>query len=406
MARVASLSLIALLALTGCAGDRDSAASGSQRPASSEPGGAPAPARAERSAQRRDRGVRLVRVGAFEAPVYATAPEGDRRLFVVERGGTVRIVRDGRVLRRPFLDVSSATTTDGERGLLSLAFPRDYERSGRFYFYFTDRQGTLRVHEGRRSGASADRAEPGLGRTVITQPHAQYSNHNGGQIQFGPDGLLYLGPGDGGGGGDPTRSGQNLDTLLGKLVRIDPRAADGRPYRVPRDNPFVARPGARPEVYAYGLRNPFRFSFDRRTGDLTVADQGQDLYEEVNLAPRGSARGANFGWNVFEGRHRFRAGGAPGHRAPALERAHDDGYCSITGGYVVRDHSLGRLYGRYLYSDLCATGLRSVRLRGTRASADRALGIDVPGIVSFGEDGRGRVHAVSIEGPVLRLAPR
>ena len=386
-----------LILLAGCssgepAGNVGQTQAESPEPPAAEPAGA--------------RGVRLARVGRFEAPVYVTAPPGDRRrTFVVERGGTVRIAAAGRVLARPFLDLSRSTTTDGERGLLSLAFAPDYERSGLLYTYSTDRQGAIRIDEWRRS-ADPDRADPGSRRLVLRQPHDEYSNHNGGQVAFGPDGLLYFAVGDGGGGGDPLESAQDLGTLLGKMSRIDPRRDGSSPYVVPPTNPFRDRAGARPEIYALGLRNPFRFSFDARTGDLTLADDGQDEYEEIDFAPEGRARGANFGWDVWEGRHRHEDGRAAGHVRPTLERAHDAGYCSITGGYVVRDRALPGLYGRYVYGDLCASGLRSVRLTSRGARTDRPLGLRVPSLVSFGEDGRRRLHAVSIEGMVYRLAPR
>lgn len=400
-----------LLALSGCASGEEAA------PASSEERAEVSEAERDRAAavdeptaeraQRRDRGVRLASVGRFEAPIHVTAPPSDRRrVFVVERGGTVRVLRDGRRVARPFLDISSDLTTDGERGLLSMAFAPDYARSGRLYLYRTNRQGTILVEEWRRSRRSPDQADRASRRTVISMPHGEYPNHNGGQVAFGPDGLLYFGPGDGGGGGDPLENGQRLSSLLGKIVRIDPRRRSGRPYSVPSSNPFVRRSGARPEIYAYGLRNPFRFSFDRRTGDLTIADQGQDEYEEVNFAARGRARGANFGWDVFEGRHRYESGAAPGAREPAVELPHSDGYCSVTGGHVVRDRSLGRLYGRYVYSDLCSNGLRSVRLTASGGRADGPLRLSVPSIASFGEDARGRVYAISIEGPVYRLVAR
>jgi glucose/arabinose dehydrogenase len=392
------------MALPGCA-DEDRAAAPATVPA--EPARAQEEAPEARPAQRRRRGVRLRTVGRFEAPVYVTAPPRDRRrLFVVERGGTVRIVRGGRRLARPFLDVSRLTTTDGERGLLSIAFPPDYARSGRVYAYYTDRRGAIRLDEWRRSRASADRVNAGSRRTVLVQPHGEFSNHNGGQVQFARDGLLYFAIGDGGGGGDPLESAQDLGTLLGKMGRIDPRRDGGRAYRVPSANPYRGRSGARSEIYASGLRNPFRFSFDRRTGDLVIADQGQDTYEEVNFLPRGRGRGANLGWDVFEGRHPFESGSAPGALPPTFERAHAQGWCSITGGYVVRDRALAGLYGRYVYGDLCRRGLRSVRLTRAGARGDRAVGVSVSSLASFGEDGRGRVHAVSLEGPVYRLAPR
>ncbi|MEX2195377.1 MAG: PQQ-dependent sugar dehydrogenase [Thermoleophilaceae bacterium] len=350
--------------------------------------------------------LRLVRVGTFDSPTFVTAPPGDRnRVFVVEQGGTIRVVRNGRILRRAFLDIRRDVSSGGERGLLSMAFAPDYERSRRFYVYFTDRSGHTRVQEFLRSRRSADRADRRSRRQVLFQ-RQPFPNHNGGQLQFGPDRLLYVGMGDGGSGGDPQGNGQDLGTFLGKVLRIDPRRRGGRRYTVPRSNPFRGRRGARPEIYAYGLRNPWRFSFDRRTGALTLADVGQSAVEEVNYLREGRARGANFGWNVFEGRRRFTAGSAPGHVRPVLQRLHTEGACSITGGYVVRDRALRALYGRYVYGDFCEPRIRSALLRSGRARGDRATGLRVEGISSFGEDALGRVYVASLDGPVHRLAAR
>lgn len=389
-----------LLAAGGCAGltsGEDPEAMPTTAAPPARPGAAPA----------QSRGVRLVRVGTFESPTYVTAPPGDRRrVFVVEQRGTIRVIRGGRILRRPFLDIRGSVKAGGEQGLLSMAFAPDYARSRRFYVYFTDPGGDIRVQEFRRSRSSSDRADRRTRRAVISQEHSQFSNHNGGQLQFGPDGLLYMGFGDGGGAGDPLGSGQDLGTLLGKVLRIDPRRSGRRRYSVPRTNPFVGRSGARPEIYAYGLRNPWRFSFDRSTGDLTLADVGQSEVEEVDFARRGRARGANFGWSVFEGTRRFRDGTAPGHVPPVLQQLHSDGNCSITGGYVVRDRSLGSLLGRYVYGDFCLGRIRSALLRPGEARGDRATGLEVPSLSSFGEDARGRVYAASLDGPVYRLAPR
>jgi len=348
-----------------------------------------------------------VLVGRFDAPLYVTAPPGDRRrVFVVEQGGRIMVVRGGRRRARPFLDVSAQITSGGEQGLLSMAFAPDYASSRLFYIYVTDRAGDTLVLEYRRSAGDPDRAEPGSRRAVLAQQQPE-DNHNGGQLQFGPDGLLYIGLGDGGGAGDEhgrIGNGQSLDTLLGKILRIDPRASGGRRHRVPRSNPFVDRQGARPEIYAYGLRNPWRFSFDRRSGDLTIADVGQNAVEEVDFLHRGRAKGANFGWRVFEGRRRFAPGTARLHVPPVLQKLHADGWCSITGGYVVRDPGLPTLAGRYVYGDFCRGELRSVRLRAEGARDDRGLGLRVANLSSFGEDASGRVYAVSLDGPVYRLA--
>jgi glucose/arabinose dehydrogenase len=352
-------------------------------------------------------GVRLARVGVFQAPLYVTAPPGDRRrVFVVEQAGTIRVVRGGRRLSRPFLDIRALVQAGGEQGLLSLAFAPDYARTRRLYVYYTDRQGDQRVVEYR--AATADRAAPGSARLVLHMPDSE-SNHNGGLLKFGPDRLLYIGTGDGGGAGDrhgARGNGQSLSSLLGKLLRIDPRASAGRAYRIPRSNQFVGRAGARGEIYAYGLRNPWRFSFDRRTGDLAIADVGQDAVEEVDFARRGRARGANFGWRPFEGSRRLYPGeDAPGHVPPVVTHSHSAGWCSITGGYVVRDPGVPALAGRYVYGDYCVGLLYAARLRPSRALDDERLALRrVPALSSFGEDARGRVYVTSLNGPVYRLA--
>ncbi len=351
--------------------------------------------------------VRLAPVARFDQPLYVAAAPGDaRRLYVVEQGGRVRIIRGGRVVSRPFLDLSREVTAGGEQGLLSIAFPRDHQRTGRFYVYFTDREQQQRVVEYRR--ISADSADPASARLVLRMADPE-PNHNGGNMQIGPDGLLYIATGDGGGADDqhgPRGNAQNLGSLLGKLLRIDPRASGDRPYRVPASNPFAGREGARPEIYDYGLRNPWRFSFDRRSGDLSIGDVGQDQVEELNFVRRGRGRGANFGWRPLEGRRRnFPGEAAPGAVAPVLQQTHADGWCSITGGYVVRDPGLRALRGRYVYGDFCKGRLRAATLRPGGARRDRSLGLPfVESLASFGEDARGRIYVVSLAGPVYRLA--
>ncbi|HET6548074.1 MAG TPA: PQQ-dependent sugar dehydrogenase [Solirubrobacter sp.] len=352
--------------------------------------------------------VRLQKVGSFDSPLYVTAPPGDRRrVFVVEQGGKIRVIRGGRTLRKPFLDVSDKVSAGGERGLLSMAFAPDYARSGLFYVDYTDTDGNTRVVEYRRR--SADVADPGSARQVLFQRQPE-SNHNGGLLLFGPDKLLYVGLGDGGGGGDmhgPIGNAQSLGTWLGKILRIDPRRSGSRPYSVPRSNPFVGRAGARPEIYSYGLRNPWRFSFDRRTGDLTIGDVGQNEVEEIDFVRRGRGRGANFGWRVFEGRARYTEGErAPGAIMPVITQSHSDGNCSITGGVVIRDPRLRAWRGRYVFGDLCRGVLQTAVLRSGRARRliDRKL--EVSNLSSFGEDALGRVYAVSLDGPVYRLVQR
>jgi glucose/arabinose dehydrogenase len=352
-------------------------------------------------------GVKLVSVGSFSAPVYVTAPRGDRRrIFVVEQAGTIRVIRAGKRLPTPFLDIRSIVKAGGEQGLLSMAFAPDYATTKRFYVNYTDKAGLQRIAEYR--AATADRANSSSARTVLRYDGVE-DNHNGGLIVFGPDRLLYAGTGDGGGANDQhgaRGNAQDLGSLLGKILRIDPRRSGSRPYSVPASNPFVGRDGAQPEIYSYGLRNPWRFSFDRTTGDLTIGDVGQNAVEEIDFARKGEARGVNYGWRPLEGTRRNFQEPAPGAVAPVLELSHSSGNCSVTGGYVVRDRGVPALTGRYVYGDLCKGELRSVRVGAGSATGDRAI----PGVAkvdqlsSFGEDARGRVYAVSLDGPVYRLA--
>jgi glucose/arabinose dehydrogenase len=318
--------------------------------------------------------VKLRRIGSFDSPVYLTAPPGDkRRLLVVEQAGTIHEVRDGRKVAKPFLDIRSQVQDGGERGLLSMAFAPDYSKSKLYYVYYTGRDGDIHIQEFPTR------------RELVRIEHSTYSNHNGGQLQFGPDGRLYAGTGDGGGGGDPFRNAQNSSKLLGKILRLD----DARKT---------------PEVFAIGLRNPWRFSFDRANGDVTIADVGQDKYEEIDFVKAGQLQGKNFGWSKFEGLHEYYGSSVSNYVKPLIERSHNgDGYCSITGGYIVRDRSVKALYGRYVYGDYCNSQLRWAKLRAGRATSGGRLGLRVSALSSFGEDARGRVYAVSQNGPVYRL---
>jgi glucose/arabinose dehydrogenase len=350
-------------------------------------------------------GVRLVKIGSFDAPVFATgAPGQGTQLFVVEKAGRIAIVSNGHKLAAPFLDISQKVGSTGEeQGLLSVAFAPDYASSGLFYVYYTDHAGDIHVDQLRRSATNPDMADPGSIRSVLSIEHHLYPNHNGGQLQFDPDGYLYLGVGDGGSEGDPLGNGQNTDVLLGKLLRIAPKPGGG--YAIPAGNPFVGQTGKRAEIWAYGLRNPWRFSFDRKTGSLIVGDVGQDQQEEIDFAPRGAGAGANYGWSVFEGDRRNRPGTAPHAVFPVLVARHSDGYCAIIGGYVVRDTALGDLYGRYLYGDLCHPEIQAVTLSKGHARGNRGTGLSVKDLSSFGEDEAGQIYAVSLDGPVYRLAP-
>jgi glucose/arabinose dehydrogenase len=349
------------------------------------------------------RGVALKKIGSFEAPVYVSgAPGFPKLLFVVEQPGRIQVL-NGNSRPRTFLDVRGLVGYGGEEGLLSVAFPPDYARSKRFYVYYTDDAGDIRVDEFRRR--TATRASIGSRREVIRVPHPENSNHNGGQLQF-LDNLLYFGTGDGGSGGDPPDNAQNEDVLLGKLLRIDPRAAGGRPYSVPSSNPFVGRAG-RDEIYSFGLRNPFRFSFDTTKAQprIAIGDVGQDRFEELDYLTVGRANGANFGWDAFEGFAKYEAPHPGGTVKPIFAYGRSRG-CTIIGGYVVRDPRLRGLRGRYVYADLCEGQLRSLVPHLKRASGDRGLGLRVETPSSFGEDQQRRLYVTSLEGPVYRLVPR
>ena len=352
----------------------------------------------------------LVKVGDFQAPVHVASPPGDGRLFVVEQDGLVKVVSAGTT--KTFLDIASLTNTShSERGLLSIAFPPDYGSSGSFYVYYNDRAGNIRVDEFKRRGAT--RAAPGSQRRVIEIPHPVNANHNGGQLQF-LDGLLYFGSGDGGSGGDPPNNAQNRESLLGKLLRIDPRASDGAPYTVPPSNPFVGKPG-RDEIYSFGLRNPFRFSFDTVSSKqprIAIGDVGQNQFEELDYTTVAAANGANFGWDAFEGFAPYKDENSgttdPGGTIkPILAYPHSrGGSCSITGGYVVADPSLRSLYRRYVYADFCEGQLRSLVPHLTRASGERKLGLSVESPSSLGEDGAHHLYVTSLAGPVFRLVQK
>ncbi|HET6617798.1 MAG TPA: PQQ-dependent sugar dehydrogenase [Gemmatimonadota bacterium] len=345
-------------------------------------------------------------VEGLDFPVWLTSPPDDPRLFVVEKDGQVVIVENGAPLPNPFLDLSGQVSTGSEQGLLSLAFHPDYAANGRFFVNFTDPAGDTRVVEYRVSSADPDRADPGSARVVLSieQP---FSNHNGGLVLFGPDGMLYVGMGDGGSGGDPQGNGQDLGALLGKMLRID--VDGGQPYASPQDNPFVETAGARPEVWAYGLRNPWRFSFDRETGDLYIADVGQNRIEEVN-AVSGAGRGLNYGWNVMEGTSCFepREGcDQGGLTLPVTEYDHSEG-CSVTGGYVYRGAAIPDLRGTYLYSDYCSGFVSGFRFANGHAENERRFTELEPAdhsVSSFGEDAAGELYIVTAGGGVYKIVP-
>jgi glucose/arabinose dehydrogenase len=358
--------------------------------------------------------VALKKIGSFDHPVYVTgAPGFPKLLFVVEQPGRVAVLSNGHRLSHPFLDIRGMVGYDeAERGLLSIAFPPDYAQSKSFYVYYVNHAGNIRVDEFRRG--SATRALRGSQRQVIEIPHPENANHNGGQMQFLGN-LLYFGTGDGGSGGDPPNNAQNKDVLLGKLLRIDPRPAGGQAYSVPASNPFVGKPG-RDEIYSYGLRNPFRFSFDTVTAKqprIAIGDVGQNKFEEVDYTTVAAAGGANFGWDALEGFAPYKEenSGTPdpgGTTKPIFAYSHSraGGSCSIIGGYVVADPSLRSLYKRYVYADLCEGQLRSLVPHLKGAGDDRKLGLAVESPTSFGEDDAHHLYVASLEGPVFRLVSR
>jgi glucose/arabinose dehydrogenase len=346
-------------------------------------------------------GLRLVEVASgLDQPLYLTSPPGDPRLFVVEQAGRIRIISGGTLLPTPFIDLSAKVSSGGERGLLSMAFHPDYAHNGFFYVYYTNLDGDTRV-ERYRVSANPVVADPASAQLVLAvdQP---YSNHNGGPLVFGPDGYLYVGLGDGGSGGDPHGNGQNPAALLAKILRLDVNGA--APYAIPPTNPFVGQTGKRPEIWFTGLRNPWRFSFDREAGLMYLADVGQNAWEEVNVVPVGTG-GLNLGWNLMEGKHCYTSGCTQqGLTLPVLEYSHSDG-CSVTGGYVYRGNALPSLRGHYFYADYCEGWIRSFRWDGSTAADQRSWDLgSVGSITSFGEDAARELYLTSSNGRVYRFA--
>ncbi|HEV2132601.1 MAG TPA: PQQ-dependent sugar dehydrogenase [Longimicrobiaceae bacterium] len=346
--------------------------------------------------------VRLQEVASgLENPLYLTAPAADPRLFIVEQPGRIRIVRDGNVLATSFLDIRDRVGSGGERGLLSMAFHPQYATNGFFYVNYTDLAGDTRI-ERYRVGSDADLADPASA-TLVLAVEQPYANHNGGLIKFGPDGMLYVGMGDGGSGGDPLGHGQNRGTLLGALLRID--VSRGDPYAIPPDNPFVGQSGARGEIWAYGLRNPWRFSFDRQTGQLYLADVGQNAIEEVNVVG-GSEAGLNYGWSVMEGSQCYGASScnSQGMVLPVIEYGTRSEGCAVTGGYVYRGRAIPGIAGHYFYGDYCRGWIRSFRYANGQAAQQRSWELDEVGnILSFGEDAAGELYLLSANGRVYQF---
>jgi glucose/arabinose dehydrogenase len=335
--------------------------------------------------------VKLKRIGRFQSPTYVTSAPGVPGVVVVERGGRIRLV-EGRK-RRTFTNISGSVSTGGERGLLSVAFAPDYAASRLLYVYFTDRSGDLEIAE-LRADADGRHASPGTLRPIVVVPHPNQSNHNGGQLQFAPDGMLYAGTGDGGGAGDQPDNAQNPNSRLGKLLQINPAS------------------GA-VQVYAIGLRNPYRFSFDLISDPgqprVVIGDVGQDRFEEIDYLPFAAASGANFGWNDFEGFAPFPGAHPPtpgGTVKPIKVYSLAGAKCALIGGYVIRDSRLRSLFHRYVYGDFCTGKVRSLIPRLGGARKDRGTGLRVRDLSSFGETADGKLYATSLDGPVFRFVRR
>jgi glucose/arabinose dehydrogenase len=388
--------VIALMAASACsqaerAGDGDPAPSPSPSAPSPVPGSPTETATdpSDLSAVR----IRLVEVATLEQPLALATRPGDPALYVAQKTGQVVAIRDGGA--ETLLDLSEVVSQGGEQGLLGLVFSAD----GRYlYVNYTDLEGNTHVTEFAARGQGLDRGSE-RDVLIVDQP---FPNHNGGNLVFGPDGYLYVGLGDGGSAGDPFDNAQSLDTLLGKMLRIDPLPSDGRAYTIPDGNPFVGRSGARPEIWALGLRNPWRYSFDRETGDLWIGDVGQSDREEIDLLPAGTGAGANLGWDGFEGTQVYEQPTPDEAIPPVHEYGRSQGG-TVIGGYVYRGQAIPGLRGAYLFGDYYNPRIRALVPREDGSVNQVDLGIEVEGLVSFGEDQGGELYAISLSGGVYRL---
>ncbi len=405
MRRCLAVVLTAVL-LAGCARSPDSEPEPeSPTPAATSPETVSPPAESPVPASELTGPPRLEKVGEFDQPIFVVSPPGDKRIFVVEQQGRVVEMVDGRAKSPPFIDIVDRVGCCGERGLFSIAFAPNYPESGLAYLSYTNRAGDSRIDEYKVDGSNRDRLDPASRREILAvdQP---FPNHNGGLIRFDPTGMLMIGFGDGGSAGDPGNRAQNLNTLLGKLLRIDPGKPSGdRAYGIPADNPFVGRSGARPEVWAYGLRNPWRWSFDPRTEDLYVADVGQNRVEEVNFVPRADQPGANYGWPRYEGNEEFRDANIDESRLirPVATYRNGGENCSVTGGGVYRGR-VAELKGYYLYADYCGGVVRGFKVNNGKAEGARVFeNMATTGLSSFGEDSDGEMYVTSLEGDVYRI---
>lgn len=344
-------------------------------------------------------------VDGLDNPVQMVDPnDGTGRFFIVEKPGKILILKDGKVADQPFLDIANQVSTGSEQGLLSMALHPDFAKNGEFFIDYTDAKGNTQVERWNVSKTDANAADPSSKKTILTvqQP---YSNHNGGLLLFGPDGMLYIGLGDGGSEGDPLHNGQNLDTLLSKILRVDVDTTTGDlAYGIPKDNPFVNKSDTRPETWVWGLRNPWRFSFDKKTGDLLIGDVGQDEYEEADLAPAGKG-GFNFGWSTMEADSCYKASSCDqqGLTKPFFFYSHQDGGCSITGGYVYRGSKIQGLDGTYLAADYCSGLLWQVHPDGKGGwTVDEPISTGTTPS-SFAEDASGELYLIDLQGAIYKI---
>ena len=401
MRRAAALACASALLLSACGGDDD----GDEGPALTATTTTAAPPESTdppepEAAPLADVELTLTEVASAEAPTALTYREGADGVVVAERPGRVIPIVDGQP-GEPILDISDRVVTDAEQGLLGIAFSPD--GATLYVSYSLAPDGDTRVDAYAMGG---DVADPGSRRELLAveQP---FPNHNGGDIHIGPDGHLYIALGDGGSGGDPMGNGQNPDTLLGSILRIDPtQPSGGSEYSIPEGNPFADGQGGAPETWLYGVRNPWRFSFDRETGDLWVADVGQDAFEEIDLLPAadGGGAGANLGWNEMEGAHPYNGGANPeGGVLPVFEYDRSGGGCSVTGGVVYRGEAIPELTGAYLFTDYCVGQIRGLRARDGQTVEERTFDAEAGALVSFGEDAAGEVYVLSLDGPIYRI---
>jgi glucose/arabinose dehydrogenase len=341
--------------------------------------------------------VELDRVAWARTPVALAVAEDNTTFYVGERDGRVRVIRNGRLDPRPVLDLTDQVVVEGEGGLLGVALAPNGRH---LYVSFTDQEHAVRLVEVALDGAEVD---PATLREVLTIPQPS-TRHHGGNIVFGPDGLLWLGVGDGSPGGDPANAAQSLGELSGKLLRLDPTPSGNKGYTVPATNPFVKRKGAQPEIWAFGLRNPWRFSFDRATGDLWIGDVGQYIIEEIDVIGLRRSAGANFGWRRLEGSRRFSGSPPPNVVPPVHEYAHRNGRCAVIGGHVYRGSQIRGLQGAYVYGDVCDGRIRALSQARGKPVHHRDLGLRLPGLVSFAEDRDGELYALSLADRIYRLA--